>query len=106
MTSLGSGLVGVRVSTATPLEGFTLTREDGWFDLLVNGGGAVTLHFGRAPFKRSSQVVFVPWNEVCIFLTIGMCLVGHIERMVLVNFPPRLRLNLFWVPGKFIVLTR
>ncbi|XP_060800606.1 teneurin-m isoform X2 [Amyelois transitella] len=66
VTSLGSGLVGVRVSTSTPLEGFTLTREDGWFDLLVNGGGAVTLHFGRAPFKRSSQVVYVPWNEVVI----------------------------------------
>ncbi|XP_026326587.1 teneurin-m isoform X2 [Hyposmocoma kahamanoa] len=66
VTSLGSGLVGVRVSTSTPLEGFTLTRDDGWFDLLVNGGGAVTLHFGRAPFKRSSQVVFVPWNEVVI----------------------------------------
>nr|XP_032511791.1 teneurin-m isoform X3 [Danaus plexippus plexippus] len=66
VTSLGSGLVGVRVSTSTPLEGFTLTREDGWFDLLVNGGGAVTLHFGRAPFKRSTQVIFVPWNEVVI----------------------------------------
>ncbi|XP_047517737.1 teneurin-m isoform X2 [Pieris napi] len=66
VTSLGSGLLGVRVSTSTPLEGFTLTREDGWFDLLVNGGGAVTLHFGRAPFKRSTQVVFVPWNEVVI----------------------------------------
>ncbi|XP_059059480.1 teneurin-m [Achroia grisella] len=66
VTSLGSGLVGVRVSTSTPLEGFTLTREDGWFDLLVNGGGAVTLHFGRSPFKRSSQVVYVPWNEVVI----------------------------------------
>ncbi|XP_041973220.1 teneurin-m isoform X2 [Aricia agestis] len=66
VTSLGTGLVGVRVSTSTPLEGFTLTRDDGWFDLLVNGGGAVTLHFGRAPFKRSTQVVFVPWNEVVI----------------------------------------
>ncbi|XP_022122591.2 teneurin-m isoform X2 [Pieris rapae] len=66
VTSLGSGLLGVRVSTSTPLEGFTLTREDGWFDLLVNGGGAVTLHFGRAPFKRSTHVVFVPWNEVVI----------------------------------------
>ncbi|VVC91201.1 unnamed protein product [Leptidea sinapis] len=64
VTSLGAGLVGVRVSTSTPLEGFTLTREDGWFDLLVNGGGSVTLNFGRAPFKRSTQVVFVPWNEV------------------------------------------
>ncbi|XP_053599980.1 teneurin-m isoform X3 [Plodia interpunctella] len=72
VTSLGSGLVGVRVSTSTPLEGFTLTREDGWFDLLVNGGGAVTLHFGRAPFKRSSQVVFVPWNEVVIIDAVVM----------------------------------
>ncbi|XP_061706456.1 teneurin-m isoform X1 [Cydia pomonella] len=72
VTSLGSGLVGVRVSTSTPLEGFTLTREDGWFDLLVNGGGAVTLHFGRAPFKRSSQVVFVPWNEVVIIDSVVM----------------------------------
>lgn len=73
VTSLGSGLVGVRVSTSTPLEGFTLTRDDGWFDLLVNGGGAVTLHFGRAPFRHTSQVVFVPWNEVCnlIFLLVS-----------------------------------
>lgn len=64
VTLLGTGLVGVRVSTDTPLEGFTLTREDGWFDLLVNGGGAVTLNFGRAPFKRATKVVYVPWNEV------------------------------------------
>lgn len=65
-TGLGAGLMGVRVSTSTPLEGFTLTREDGWFDLLVNGGGAVTLQFGRSPFRPQSQVVTVPWNEVGI----------------------------------------
>lgn len=58
------GLMGVRVSTSTPQEGFTLTRDDGWFDLLVNGGGAVTLQFGRSPFKPQSHIVFVPWNEV------------------------------------------
>lgn len=69
---LGTGLVGVRVSTDTPLEGFTLTREDGWFDLLVNGGGAVTLNFGRAPFKRATKVVYVPWNEVVIIDTVIM----------------------------------
>lgn len=64
VTHLGTGLMGVRVSTSTPLEGFTLTRDDGWFDLLVNGGGAVTLQFGRSPFKPQSHIVFVPWNEV------------------------------------------
>ena len=61
---MGMGLMGVRVSTSTPLEGFTLTREDGEFDLLVNGGGAVVLQFGRSPFKPQSFVTYVPWNEV------------------------------------------
>lgn len=64
ITSMGMGLMGVRVSTSTPLEGFTLTREDGEFDLLVNGGGAVVLQFGRSPFKPQSYVTYVPWNEV------------------------------------------
>lgn len=63
---MGMGLMGVRVSTSTPLEGFTLTREDGEFDLLVNGGGAVVLQFGRSPFKPQSYVTYVPWNEVGI----------------------------------------
>ncbi|XP_076630830.1 teneurin transmembrane protein Ten-m isoform X5 [Colletes latitarsis] len=72
VTHLGTGLMGVRVSTSTPLEGFTLTRDDGWFDLLVNGGGAVTLQFGRSPFKPQSHIVFVPWNEVVIIDNIIM----------------------------------
>ena len=69
VTHLGTGLMGVRVSTSTPLEGFTLTRDDGWFDLLVNGGGAVTLQFGRSPFKPQSHIVFVPWNEVSLIFS-------------------------------------
>lgn len=69
---MGTGLMGVRVSTSTPLEGFTLTRDDGWFDLLVNGGGAVTLQFGRSPFRAHSHIVFVPWNEVVIIDNIIM----------------------------------
>ncbi|XP_073990852.1 teneurin transmembrane protein Ten-m isoform X9 [Rhodnius prolixus] len=72
VTSIGTGLMGVRVSTSTPMEGFTLTREDGWFDLLVNGGGAVTLQFGRSPFRPHSTIVNVPWNEVVIIDTVVM----------------------------------
>ncbi|CAH1394248.1 unnamed protein product [Nezara viridula] len=72
VTSIGRGLMGVRVSTSTPMEGFTLTREDGWFDLLVNGGGAITLQFGRSPFRLQSYIVNVPWNEVVIIDTITM----------------------------------
>lgn len=72
VTAMGKGLMGVRVSTSTLLEGFTLTREDGWFDLLVNGGGAVTLQFGRSPFRPQSHIVFVPWNEVVIIDKVSM----------------------------------
>ncbi|XP_049313181.1 teneurin-m isoform X2 [Bactrocera dorsalis] len=72
VTSLGMGLVGVRVSTTTLLEGFTLTRDDGWFDLMVNGGGAVTLQFGRSPFRPQSRIVQIPWNEVIIIDVVVM----------------------------------
>ncbi|KAI4462797.1 teneurin and n-acetylglucosamine-1-phosphodiester alpha-n-acetylglucosaminidase [Holotrichia oblita] len=72
ITQMGTGLMGVRVSTSTPLEGFTLTRDDGWFDLLVNGGGAVTLQFGRSPFRPQTHISFVPWNEVVIIDNIVM----------------------------------
>lgn len=75
VTSTGMGLMGVRVSTNIAPEGFTLTREDGWFDLLVNGGGAVTLQFGRSPFKAQTQIVNVPWNEIVIIETIVMSLI-------------------------------
>ncbi|XP_039300714.1 teneurin-m-like, partial [Nilaparvata lugens] len=74
VTSMGMGLVGVRVSTSIVQEGFTLTREDGWFDLLVNGGGAVTLQFGRTPYRPQNYIVNVPWNEVVIIDTVEMYL--------------------------------
>ena len=50
VTPSGMGLIGVRVSTTLPNEGFTMTRDDGWFDLMVNGGGSVMLQFGRSPY--------------------------------------------------------
>lgn len=34
MTKLSVGLMGVRVSTTVSREGFTITRDDGWFDLV------------------------------------------------------------------------
>ena len=41
-----------------------MTREDGWFDFMVNGGGAVTLQFGKSPFPPKIETLFAPWNEV------------------------------------------
>ena len=67
LTTTGRGLVGVRV-THSDLhnEGYTMTQEDGWFDFMVNGGGAVTLKFGKSPFPPQVRTLFAPWNEVII----------------------------------------
>ena len=65
LTPSGQGLRGVRVSNGLSLkEGFTLTRSDGWFDMLVNGGGVVTLKFGKSPFPYQSRSVYEPWNQL------------------------------------------
>ncbi|XP_052130021.1 teneurin-m isoform X7 [Frankliniella occidentalis] len=72
VTSMGMGMMGVRVGTTNINDGYTMTREDGWFDLLLNGGGAVTLKFGRSPFPAVQYVVNVPWNEVVVIDTVIM----------------------------------
>lgn len=66
-------LPGVRVSDAVnPLYGFTLTRLDGEFDLLVNGGRTVNLQFLRSPFQRFKRSVYVPPNEIVVVDSIKM----------------------------------
>ena len=55
-----------------------MTREDGWFDFMVNGGGAVTLQFGKSPFPPKIETLFAPWNEVCYIEYIFI----HIEAQV------------------------
>ena len=69
VTETGRGLVGVRVTHSDlHTEGYTMTQEDGWFDFMVNGGGAITLKFGKSPFPAQVRTLFAPWNEVRIFL--------------------------------------
>lgn len=33
---------------------------------MVNGGGAVKLHFQRDPFRPLDKTVVVPWNEIVV----------------------------------------
>lgn len=40
------------------------------FDVLVNGGGAITLQFQRSPFRPMTRTVFVPWNQVNYHMTL------------------------------------
>lgn len=87
VTSMGMGMMGVRVGTTNINDGYTMTREDGWFDLLLNGGGAVTLKFGRSPFPAVQYVVNVPWNEVVVIDTVVMH-VGDDRSAVLASASP------------------
>lgn len=57
-------VAGVRVHVLDhPELGYTLTREDGRFDLVVNGGGALTLHYTSPGFLASQRRVEPRWNE-------------------------------------------
>ena len=76
MTAGGEGIIGVRVSVdksrGASNYGFTLTRPGGWFDLLVNGGGAVTLQFQRSPFKPLTRTSYIPWNQIYVMDSVVM----------------------------------
>ena len=65
LTPSGQGLRGVRVSNgAAQKEGFTLTRADGLFDILVTAGKTINLKFGRSPFPYQTKNIFVLSNQV------------------------------------------
>ncbi|TSL04381.1 Teneurin-2 [Bagarius yarrelli] len=64
LTSDGTPLVGVNVSFVNyPQYGYTMTRQDGMFDLVANGGASLTLRFERAPFLKQERTVWLPWNR-------------------------------------------
>ncbi|XP_057705538.1 teneurin-2 isoform X7 [Corythoichthys intestinalis] len=64
LTTDGTPLVGVNVSFVNyPHYGYTLTRQDGMFDLIANGGASMTLRFERAPFLSQERTVWLPWSQ-------------------------------------------
>ncbi|KAH3713533.1 hypothetical protein DPMN_073325, partial [Dreissena polymorpha] len=67
----GTPLIGVRVDIdKQPLYGYTRSRTRGMFDILVNGGGSVTLKFSRQPFITQTVSVLVPWNQIITMETV------------------------------------
>lgn len=72
-----NGLIGIRVSVVNDQKyGFTLTRSDGWFDILVNGGGIITLQFQRNPFYPIKKSILVPWNDITVIQNPIVMLLG------------------------------
>ncbi|XP_074600900.1 teneurin-m-like isoform X2 [Brevipalpus obovatus] len=77
----GQGLIGVRVGIVEQAHhGFVLTREDGFFDIMVNGGLAVSLNFYRDPFPHSHQTLMVPWNEIVVLDKVKLSLDTKISK--------------------------
>lgn len=79
------------------------------FDVLVNGGGAVTLQFQRSPFIPLTRTVFVPWNQIVVLPPVVMTL-GKEGELYKSNQPPSPAVGkhrfLFLHYGFLFVLTR
>ncbi|CAL8351782.1 unnamed protein product [Lota lota] len=73
VTSDGTPLVGVNISFIHhPAYGYTITRQDGSFDLVTNGGIAVAMHFERAPFITQDHTLWLPWGRFFVMDTVVM----------------------------------
>ncbi|KAI9548021.1 Teneurin-4 [Dissostichus eleginoides] len=73
VTSDGTPLVGVNISFINnPSYGYTITRQDGSFDLVTNGGIAIALHFERSPFITQEHTLWLPWGRFFVMDTIVM----------------------------------
>lgn len=60
----GMPLSGVAITIlGHPEYGRTLTREDGMFDLAVNGGGQITVQYTKAGYLASQRQVVAPWRD-------------------------------------------
>ncbi len=60
----GKPLASVRITVLShPEFGFTRTREDGVFDLAVNGGGVLTVQYEAEGFLPSQRQVRAPWGD-------------------------------------------
>jgi RHS repeat-associated protein len=60
----GVPLAGVRISAiGHPELGWTGTREDGAFDLAVNGGGSLTLSYELNGYPTAQRQVQAPWRD-------------------------------------------
>ncbi|KAJ6657441.1 hypothetical protein lerEdw1_002500 [Lerista edwardsae] len=63
----GTPLVGVNVSFQHHSDyGYTISRQDGSFDLVALGGISVTLVFDRSPFLSVKRTLWLSWNRFVV----------------------------------------
>jgi YD repeat-containing protein len=64
LDSEGSGLWGVEITVLGHAElGRTYSREDGAFDIAVNGGGLTTVQYRKAGYLPAQRQTQVPWRR-------------------------------------------
>ena len=64
MTRDGAPLPGVVITIHNHDEyGLTLSRDDGEFDMAVNGGGALTLNYNALGYLPAQRQLNVPWQD-------------------------------------------
>uniref|UniRef100_A0A4X2K1S5 Teneurin-1 n=1 Tax=Vombatus ursinus TaxID=29139 RepID=A0A4X2K1S5_VOMUR len=69
----GTPLVGVNVSFLGHSDyGYTISRQDGSFDLVAIGGISVTLVFDRSPFLSEKRTLWLPWNQFIVVEKVTM----------------------------------
>ncbi|XP_074247712.1 teneurin-1 isoform X3 [Saimiri boliviensis] len=69
----GTPLVGVNVSFLHHSDyGFTISRQDGSFDLVAVGGISVVLIFDRSPFLTEKRTLWLPWNQFIVLEKVTM----------------------------------
>ncbi|MHB8425962.1 MAG: Ig-like domain-containing protein, partial [Gammaproteobacteria bacterium] len=63
----GNPLPGVTISIqGHPELGQTLSRDDGMFDLAVNGGGLMTLNYSKQGYIGAQRTIQTPWRNYVI----------------------------------------
>ncbi|MDE2179981.1 MAG: tandem-95 repeat protein [candidate division NC10 bacterium] len=71
--NLGTPLPGVVVSILNhPELGQTQSRSDGWFDLVVNGGGLLTVKYENAGYLPAQRQVQAPWQDFVVLPDVVM----------------------------------
>lgn len=60
----GNPLAGVKVTIRNhPEFGYTYTREDGLYDMVVNGGGTLTVNFEKGGYLTVQRDIRTPWED-------------------------------------------
>jgi uncharacterized repeat protein (TIGR02059 family) len=52
--------------------GSTVSRDDGYFDMAVNGGGLLTLHYEKDNFITAQRQADVPWQDFLVLPDVVM----------------------------------